>query len=87
LVAEPTGCRSNYWLQTLLLNASAASQRDEILAVTNDAGLMTRPTWTLMQRLAPYSECPKMPLPVAESLEARLINLPSSARLGAESKR
>lgn len=86
LVAEPPGCRSNYWLQTLLLNSSVASQRDAILAATNDVGLMTRPTWTLMHRLAPYSGCPRMPLPVAESLEARLINLPSSARLGSEGK-
>jgi aminotransferase in exopolysaccharide biosynthesis len=84
LVAEPKGCRSNYWLQTLLLNSSSASQRDSILAATNDAGLMTRPTWTLMHRLAPYRECPRMPLLVAESLEARLINIPSSAHLGSE---
>jgi aminotransferase in exopolysaccharide biosynthesis len=81
LVAEPKGCRSNYWLQTLLLNSSSASQRDSILAATNEAGFMTRPTWTLMHRLPPYRECPRMPLPVAESLEARLINLPSSAHL------
>jgi aminotransferase in exopolysaccharide biosynthesis len=83
LIAEPRGCHSNYWLQTLLLSAAAAPQRDAILATTNDDGLMTRPTWTLMHRLAPYRECPRMPLPVAESVETRLINLPSSARLGA----
>ena len=82
IVAEPDGCRSNYWLQTLLLDDSVAGQRDAILAATNDAGLMTRPTWTLMHRLAPYRECPKMELPAAESLERRLINLPSSAQLG-----
>ena len=81
IVAEPEGCRSNYWLQTLLLDESAAGQRDAILAATNDAGLMTRPTWTLMHRLAPYRACPKAELPVAESLERRLINLPSSASL------
>lgn len=84
IVAEPEGCRSNYWLQTLLLDESAAGERDAILAATNDAGLMTRPTWTLMHRLAPYYECPKMELPVAESLERRLINLPSSSQLGME---
>jgi aminotransferase in exopolysaccharide biosynthesis len=84
VVAEPKGCRSNYWLQTLLLDESVAGQRDAILAATNDAGLMTRPTWTLMHRLAPYRECPKMELPVAESLERRLINLPSSAHHGME---
>jgi aminotransferase in exopolysaccharide biosynthesis len=82
IVAEPAGCRSNYWLQTLLLAATAADLRDSILAATNDAGLMTRPAWTLMHRLTPYSACPRMSLPVAESVERRLINLPSSASLG-----
>ena len=81
IVAEPAGCRSNYWLQTLLLDESATGQRDAVLTATNDAGVMTRPAWTLMHRLAPYRECPAMPLPVAESLERRLINLPSSAFL------
>ena len=61
---------------------TVAYQKDAILAATNDAGLMTRPVWTLMHRLAPYRECPKMELPVAESLEKRLINLPSAAQLG-----
>lgn len=81
LVAEPTGCRSNYWLQTLLLAESLADQRDAVLAATNDAGLMTRPVWTLMHRLTSYSNTPKAPLPVAESLEQRLINIPSSSGL------
>ena len=58
LVAEPPGCRSNYWLQTLLLNQAEAHQRDSILEATNHAGLMTRPTWIPMHRLAPYRECP-----------------------------
>ena len=78
IVAEPEGCRSNYWLQTLALDESAAGQRDAILTATNDAGLMTRPAWTLMHRLTPYHTCPRMSLPVADSLERRLINLPSS---------
>jgi perosamine synthetase len=81
IVAEPEGCRSNYWLQTLLLDESVASQRDAILAATNDSGLMTRPLWTLMHCLPHYRDCPKMDVPVAESLERRLINLPSSAQL------
>lgn len=81
IIAEPEGCCSNYWLQVLLLDASVAGQRDVVLAATNDAGLMTRPTWTLMHRLAPYRECPRMELPVSESLDRRLINLPSSAFL------
>jgi perosamine synthetase len=82
VVAESEGRRSNYWLQTLLLDEADAGERDAVLAATNDAGLMTRPTWTLMHRLAPYRECPRMDLPIAESLERRVINLPSSAHLG-----
>jgi perosamine synthetase len=78
---EPAGCRSNYWLQTLMLDESSADQRDAILAETNDSGLMTRPVWMPMHRLKPYLRCPKMRLQVAESLEQRLINLPSSAQV------
>lgn len=83
IFAEPAGCRSNYWLQALMLDESAASERDAILVATNDAGLATRPVWTLLHRLAPYAGCPRMATPVAESIERRLINLPSSASLAA----
>jgi len=82
LMAEPAGCRSNYWLQTLLLDEPNASQRDKILEATNGVGVMTRPAWTLMHRLPSFGACPRMHLPVSESLERRLINLPSSAHLG-----
>jgi perosamine synthetase len=82
LVAEPPGCRSNYWLQTVLLDEANVGLRDEILAAANDAGLAIRPAWTLMHRLPAFDSCPRMQLPVAESLERRLINLPSSAHLG-----
>ncbi len=81
IVSEPEGCRSNYWLQTLLLDESVCAERDSVLAAANDAGLMTRPAWSLLHRLAPYIACPKMELPVAESLDRRIINLPSSASL------
>ena len=81
MVVEPANCHSNYWLQTLLLDESMSEQRDNILAATNDVGLMTRPAWTLLHRLAPFRECPSMELPVAESLASRLINIPSSSFL------
>jgi aminotransferase in exopolysaccharide biosynthesis len=83
VVAQPAGCDSNYWLQTLLLDEEHADQRDAVLAATNDAGLMTRPIWALMNRLPMYTNSPRAPLPVAESLEQRVINIPSSSGLGA----
>jgi perosamine synthetase len=82
LVAEPAGCSSNYWLQTLLLDESLADHRDAVLTETNDAGLMTRPAWTLMHRMPMYGHAPRAPLTVAESLERRVINIPSSSVLG-----
>ena len=81
LIQEPPECQSNYWLQTLKLSDLVANERDAILAATNDVGLMTRPVWKLLHTLVPYQDCPRAPLPVAESLEQRLINLPSSAGL------
>jgi perosamine synthetase len=81
LIREPAGCQSNYWLQTLLLDTEEASQRDAVLTATNDAGLMTRPAWALLHRLSHFADAPRAPLPVAEMLERRLINIPSSAGL------
>ncbi len=84
LLAEPEGCRSNYWLQTLVLEPALAKERDDVLALSNDAGFMTRPVWVLGHRLPAFSECSRMPLPAAESLEQRVINVPSSAQLAME---
>jgi perosamine synthetase len=81
LMHEPAQCQSNYWLQTLLLNANVADQRDAILKATNDAGFMTRPAWILMHELAPFKDCPHMDLAMAQSLTERLLNIPSSASL------
>ena len=81
LMGEPNGCRSNYWLQTLVLTKAMAGERDAVLTATNDAGLMTRPVWVLNHRLPMYRAAPRMPLAVAESLEQRIVNIPSSAQL------
>lgn len=81
---ESERARSNYWLNALLLDESEAGQRDRLLELTNGNGIQTRPTWTLMHRLPMYGLCPRMDLSCAESIARRLINIPSSAVLGAE---
>ena len=78
---EPAGTQGNYWLNAIVLDPAQAPQRDDLLAALNDAGYMSRPLWTLMHRLPMYAACPRMPLPTAESLEARVINIPSSPKL------
>ncbi len=86
-VTEPAGCRSNYWLNTVRLEQPDIYARDRLLAAANDADYRCRPTWTLLHKLPMYVDCPRAPLPVAERLEASLINLPSSAQLGMEGAR
>lgn len=81
---EPEFARSNYWLNVILLDEELADERDTLLALTNDSGIMTRPAWILMHRLPMFAQCPRMDLPVAESLARRLINIPSSAFLGGD---
>ena len=81
VIREPAGCRSNHWLNAVLLSQPDMSRRDAYLAAANDAGYQCRPVWRLMHRLPMYESCPRAPLPVAERLEQGLINLPSSAKL------
>lgn len=80
---EPEGTTSNYWLNAILLDEAHADLRDEVLTALNAAGFGARPTWTLMHRLPMFAACPRGDLPVAESIERRLINLPSSASIQA----
>lgn len=79
---EPEHGQSNYWLNALLLDEVNCEKRDELLSLTNDLGVMTRPTWTLMHKLPMFKNCPQMDLSVADKLEKCLLNIPSSVSLG-----
>jgi len=79
---EPPGTSSNYWLNTVVLDTAHAARRDDVLGILNDAGYMARPVWTLMHKLPMYRASPRMDLTLAEQLESRIVNLPSSASLG-----
>lgn len=75
-VKEPAGCRSNYWLNAVICNDP--EDRNLLLEETNAQGILTRPVWSLMNRLPMYRDALHGPLPNAEWLEQRLVNLPSS---------
>ncbi|MDA0849241.1 MAG: DegT/DnrJ/EryC1/StrS family aminotransferase, partial [Verrucomicrobia bacterium] len=81
LIKEPPGCSSNYWLQTIVLDEPDEGLRNMILTGLNDAGLMSRPAWTGLHKLKHFKECPKMDMTVVNSLEKRIINIPSSSFL------
>ena len=76
---EPTDCRSNYWLNVVLLKDREAQQ--EFLAYTNDHGIMTRPVWQLMNKLEMFKHCETDGLENTMWLEERIVNIPSSVRL------
>jgi perosamine synthetase len=80
-LTEPEGTESNYWLNAIVLDDGSGAQREVLLEACHSAGLLARALWTPLHRLPVYAECPRDDLGVAESLERRLINLPSSAAL------
>jgi perosamine synthetase len=80
---EPKGARSNYWLNTLVLQREHASERERLLSALYERGIRARPLWTPMHLLPMYRDCPRAPLNVAEDMYARCINLPSSPFLAA----
>lgn len=77
-VVEPEHCRSNYWLNAVICENQ--HQRDALLKATNDAGIMTRPIWQLMNHLPMYRHALKGDIPNAEWLAQRVVNLPSSIK-------
>jgi len=80
--SEPRYARSNYWLNTIVLERSDKTFRDELLKRFNACKIFARPAWTLMHKLPMYRKCPRADVSGAERLEASIINLPSSAFLG-----
>jgi len=81
---EPGFARSNYWLNTLLLDKGKddMAERDGLLQRGNDCGMMLRPAWSLLHRLPMFADCPAMGLSCAESLQRRIVNIPSGAKSG-----
>ncbi|MEZ9398015.1 LegC family aminotransferase [Vibrio splendidus] len=75
-VTEPDYAESNYWLNAII--CPDEKSREEILAGTNSAGVMTRPIWQLMHRLPMFENAMRGDLTYSEFIEAHLINLPST---------
>ena len=71
--------KTNNWLNAIILKDRA--MRDDLLAYTNDNGVMTRPIWRLMNKLEMYKDCQHDGLENSSWLEDRVVNLPSSVRV------
>lgn len=78
-IEQPTHSQSNFWLNAIQLESKA--QQTELLEKTNQAGISTRPIWTLMTDLPAYSSCQKTHLKNARIYADTIINLPSGVRI------
>jgi perosamine synthetase len=78
-IKEPIGCKSNYWLNSILLKNK--QHRDMFLNETNSQNVMTRPIWTLMNKLPMFEYAQCGDLTNSEWLEERVVNIPSSVLL------
>ncbi len=76
---EPLGCRSNYWLQAILLENR--KERDLFLRELNQAKIICRPIWKLIPELSVYQNKQSSDLTQAKKISDCLINIPSSVRI------
>ena len=81
LVDEPKGCKSNFWLQTILLNQKLSSLSKQVIKNLNNNKIYVRPGWELMVNLKHFANCPKMQIISAKKVYKRIINIPSSSFL------
>lgn len=69
---------SNYWLNAIVLNDR--NEQQAFLEYANAQGVMSRPVWTLLNKLPMFEGCFAMPQDNAQWLADRLVNVPSSVR-------
>ena len=81
LFKEPKNAKSNYWLQTLILDKKNSKFKNKILKEFHKKKVFSRPTWQLISDLKPYRNNQKMDLSIARDIYRRSINIPSSQKL------
>ncbi len=81
LFKEPKNAKSNYWLQTLILDKKNSKFKNKILKEFHKKKVFSRPTWQLISDLKPYRNNQKMDLSIARDIYKRSINIPSSQKL------
>lgn len=75
-VKEPANSFSNYWLNCILF--ADRNERDAFLEFSNSNKIMTRPAWTLLNKLEMFKNCVCENINNAQFIEDSLVNIPSS---------
>ena len=81
LFKEPINAKSNYWLQTLILDKKNIKFKNKILKLAHKESIFIRPAWKMISDLKPYKKKQKMNLSGAKDIYKRVINIPSGQDL------
>ena len=80
LLKEPKNCRSNYWLQTIIMKNNY-KLNNQIFKNLFSLKIFVRPIWRPLHLSNHLKKFPKMRLKNTENIAKRIINLPSSSFL------
>ncbi len=80
LLEEPKNCRSNYWLQTIIMKNNYKIS-NKIFKSLFSLKIFVRPIWRPLHLSNHLKRFPKMRLKNTENISKRIINLPSSSFL------
>ncbi len=81
LIVEPKNCKSNYWLQGIILKKNSLKYRNQIIKFMNKNGIKSRPVWKLMHKIQYLKKFKHGDLSNSIRLEKKIINLPSGIGL------
>ncbi|MFI4918034.1 MAG: LegC family aminotransferase [Legionellales bacterium] len=81
-VDEPAHTQSNFWLNTVRVDACDVALRDALLTAAHQKGYACRPAWECLNQLPMYKNNPQADVSTALALQKSLCNLPSTPALG-----
>lgn len=81
LLEEQKNCKSNYWLNTIILDKKYLSHQRQIIKLCHNNNIFVRPVWKPLHQLNHFKNFPRMKLALTNLMAKRVINLPSSSFL------
>lgn len=75
---EPKNCKSNYWLQIVMLNKASIKLRNSVIENLIKNGLQSRPLWNLLHKIKYLKKFDHDNLSISLDIEKKIINIPSN---------
>ena len=78
LIEEPNGCKSNYWLQNIIINGRNKNYKNKFINSANNKGISLRPAWCLLHKINYLKKYPKDTLSNSNKMYDKIVSLPSN---------